>query len=488
MKILFVYPQYTYPRKNPPIGIASLASYIIQEGHDARIIDFNIEDLNKNEYNAFLQEYLPDFIGVSFMTNQYKKAIELIELSKTLMPNSIVIAGGPHASALPEDLLQESPYLDIVVYGEGEIPLQILLDEFAINKSENLSTVPNICFRNPSDGTTVKTPPTNAVFDFTTPPWPAWHLLKLNKYKVFGSGGDQSKLTFALLSSRGCPASCTFCDSHTIFGRKFRGRSAGDLFNEIIYLNNAYGMEQFDFVDDLVTVDKDRLFKFCQLLVDCGKKFTWMANARLNTLNEEMLIAMSKSGCVRIDVGVESGDPNVRKLIKKGITNDQIIKIHKFCKQIGLYVGTFLMVGNFGETMESVRMTAKLMQGLTDDPSIAIACPYPGTELFQYARSNGFLLTTDWSRYGTAPTFLKDYTPVMRTDTMTPEQILDAYYYLQSFFALNKFKARYGRFFYLNPLFIKEYFIESKAYGGFGRKALMGWKLIYSFMKNRLKK
>jgi radical SAM superfamily enzyme YgiQ (UPF0313 family) len=209
-----------------------------------------------------------------------------------------------------------------------------------------------------------------------------------------------------------------------------------------------------------------------------------MANARINTLNKEILLMMKKAGCVRIDVGVESGDPRVRKLMRKGITNEQIVRTHRLCKEIGLYIGTFLMVGNLGETMESVKMTAKLMKGLTDDPSIAIACPYPGTELYKIAERNGYLLSKDWRKYGTAPTFLKEYKPVMRTDTMSSEEILDAYYYLQSFFALDKFRARFGEKFYFNPAFLKEYIFESKQYGGFKRKLDIGKRLFGRMLKN----
>jgi len=483
MRILFLYPEYSYPRKNPPIGLASLAAFVIQLRHEARIIDFNVKNLSEKEFESKLKSYSPDLIGISFMTNQYASAVELVRVSKNKLPKVFVIAGGPHASALPEELLEEVPELDIVVYGEGEVPLRELIDAFEENGLSDVSKVPNISFRTHLNGKIVKTPPTTEVFDFRTPPRPAWHLLDLTKYRVFSAGGNPAEITFALLSSRGCPGRCVFCDSHTIFGRKFRGRTAEDIFDEVLSLHETYGMVQFDFVDDLVTIDKRRMFDFCELIQNSGIKFRWMANARVNSLSEEMLLKMKESGCVRIDLGVESGDPAVRKRMKKGITNKQIVNVHKLCKKMKIYTGTFLMVGNLGETMESVKMTAKLMKGLTDDPSIAIACPYPGTELFRILDKKGFILTKDWTKYGTAPTFLKGYRPVMRTDTMTPEEIVEAYYYLQSVFALDKFRARYGKLFYFNPRFIKEYLLDNKAYGGFRRKTKMGLRLGWNLIK-----
>lgn len=486
MKILFLYPEYTYPRKSPPIGVASLAAFALQEGHDARIIDFNVTGKNDALLQETLGEYAPDMIGISFMTNQYAQAIELIKKCKIYTPQPFLVAGGPHASAVPEELMDDVPELDGVVCGEGEIPLKKLLDSLSENGKKDLSRVPGLYYRISGSTDVHSNGPNTEYMDFTEPPWPAWHLLDLEKYNVVSAGGDSSKPTFALLSSRGCPAKCTFCDSNTVFGRKFRGRTAEDMLSEIMYLYKTYGMEQFDFVDDLITTDKKRIMGFCELLINSPIKFSWMANARLNTLDKEMLSNMQKAGCVRIDVGVESADPKVRKLMKKGVTNEQIVKIHKYCKEIGLYVGTFLMVGNFGETMESVRQTAKLMKGLTSDPSIAIACPYPGTELYTIAKEKGYLLTTDWKKYGTAPTFMNGYEPVMRTDTMSPKEIVEAYYYLQSFFAVDKFRSRFGKHFYFNPKFIKEYLIQSKQYGGFFRKGRMGLKLVKSLLKGKL--
>jgi radical SAM superfamily enzyme YgiQ (UPF0313 family) len=252
-----------------------------------------------------------------------------------------------------------------------------------------------------------------------------------------------------------------------------------------MFLHKEYRMRRFDFVDDLITFDRDRVFEFCELIKNSGHNFEWSANARLDTVNEDMLLEMKLAGCVRVDFGVESGDPAVRKIIRKGISNERIIRIHNYCKSISMYVSTFLMVGNLGEDMNSVRMTVRLMKGLTFDASIAIACPYPGTELYKIAKENGYLLTEDWTRYGTAPTFVTDYKPVMRTDKMSPEEILQAYYYLLSVFAWDKMRARFGRYFFLNIDFIKQYIFSNKPYGGFINKVRKMYTLATTFLSRR---
>jgi radical SAM superfamily enzyme YgiQ (UPF0313 family) len=250
------------------------------------------------------------------------------------------------------------------------------------------------------------------------------------------------------------------------------------MFSEIEFLHQQYGMTYFDFVDDLITLRKDRVLELCRLIKTSKIDCKWMANARVNTIDEEMLRAMKESGCIRIDVGVESGDPRVRERAKKGITNKEIIHAHMLAKKLGIQIGTFVMVGNLGESAASVKMTARLLKDMGEDVMVSIACPFPGTELYQVAKSQGYLKITDWTRYVTAPTYLKDYEPVMITDKMNQREILNAYYFLHSFFVKKKFQARYGKYFVLSPHFLKEWLFKSSEQGGFLRKASMFSNLV----------
>lgn len=483
MRILLIYPEYTYVRKNPPIGIASLAAWMIKRGHDVRIVDMNVSPDKLKRQAACTDAWYPDIVGVSFMTNQYSAALRLIAYCRETWPKSFLICGGPHACALPEAIMQEAPELDAVAAGEGEITLERLVDCLSTSPPFELENVPGLYYRSEKGGTIKSSAPLQFI-DFESAPWPAWNLLDLESYRIPSAGGDTSKPTFAILSSRGCPGHCIFCDSHTVFGRRFRGRSAKNIFGEILFLHESYGMERFDFVDDLITFDRDRVYELCRMLMESPKKFIWSANARLDTVDEDMLLTMKGAGCVRVDLGVESGAPEVRKIIKKGISNDRIVRIHKYCKEISMHVSTFLMVGNLGEDMEAVRKTAKLMKGLAPDPSISIACPYPGTELYRTAKENNYLLTEDWSRYSTAPTFLSEYQPVMRTDKMSADEILQAYYYLTSVFIWDKFRSRYGKYFFFNPSFLREYVFSSRQFGGTLKKLGKAFRILSMRLKS----
>ncbi len=470
--VLLIYPKYTYPRKNPPLGLAFLASYIRREGYNPIIIDLNIEDYSDKDISERVRQYNPIVIGFSFMTNQYGECLRLAGLIKSSIRSTYIAVGGPHVSALSKEILQESIAIDFSVIGEGEITFVELLKALESGDS-NFHHINGICYR--ENGSIVQTKPRDLIEDVDSLPFPAWDLIRVEKYSVFSI---EEGNTFALLSSRGCPGQCTFCDSHTIFGRKFRARTARNIFSEIEFLHKKYGMTKFDFVDDMITLRKDRILELCQLIKESGISFRWMSNARVNTLDEEMMKAMQESGCIRIDVGVESGDPVVRKIAKKRTTNEQIINVHKWAKEIGIQIGAFVMVGNLGETMESVKMTADLLKDIGEDVMISISCPFPGTDLYKIAREKGYLRVKDWSRYTTSPTYLKDYDPVMVTDKMSQEEILNAYYYLHSFFVKKKFQARYGKYFLVNPVFMKEWLFKSAAQGGLRWKISMLTKLL----------
>ncbi|RJQ53948.1 MAG: radical SAM protein [Nitrospiraceae bacterium] len=470
--ILLIYPKYSYPRKNPPLGLAYLASFVRREGFNPLIIDLNIENYSDEKIQGLVREFNPVVTGISFMTNQYGECVRLAELIKSASKSACIVAGGPHVSALPKEILLECPAIDFTVIGEGELTFLELVTSISSGEKK-FDHINGICFR--AGAEIIRTGARDLMEDVESLPFPAWDLIRVEKYSVFSIGEGN---TFALLSSRGCPNHCIFCDSHTVFGRKFRARSAQHIFSEIKFLHRQYGMTIFDFVDDMITLNKGRVLELCRLIKESGIAFKWMANARVNTIDREMLIRMKESGCIRIDVGVESGDPAVRKIAKKGTTNEQIINAHKWARETGIQIGAFTMVGNLGETMESVRMTAELLKNIGEDVMISIACPFPGTDLYRTAREKGYLRVIDWSRYVTSPTYLKDYKPIMDTDTMTEKEILNAYYYLHSFFARRKFRARYGKYFLLNPVFMKEWLFKSTDQGGLLRKASMAFNLV----------
>ncbi|MDQ7837049.1 MAG: radical SAM protein [Thermodesulfobacteriota bacterium] len=474
--ILLIYPAYTYPRKSPPLGLAYLAAYLREAGFRPYIHDFNTHPLTDDAFMNLLGSRKWLIVGISFMTNQFGEVSRLAPLIKQVMPDIPLVAGGPHPSSIPERTLQELPALDIIVRGEGEETLKELAE--AMSEGRAFGHIPGLCFR--AQEGVIRTPDRAFIRDLDRLPFPAWKYLDLNKYNVFNISGKGDAPVFALLSSRGCPNFCTFCDSHTIFGRKFRPRSAQNIFDEIIYLNKTYGMVEFDFVDDLVTIQKKRILELCELIGKSDIPFRWMANARVNTVDREMLQAMKDAGCIRVDFGVETGDQYVRKLMRKNITDVQIRNAHQIAHDIGISTGSFTMVGNLGETKNSAKKTVELLKDIGDDVMVAIACPFPGTELYRVAKEKGLINTEDWTRYVTSPTYTPNYRPVMRTEYISEDEIVDSFYYIHSFFARRKFQRRFGRYFFLNPRFYREWVFNAK---GLRRRFKMAIRLVNSRIK-----
>ena len=474
--ILLIYPAYTYPRKSPPLGLAYLASYIERKGFNPFVVDFNISTMDDNDFKELLLSKPWLLVGISFMTSQFAEASRLSSFIKKILPETPLAAGGPHPSSIPERTLREIPAIDIIIRGEGEETLGELTEALSFNNS--IEDIPGLCFRGNNEiKSNINRP---LIADMDKLPFPTWNYFDVKKYNVFTLASKNNAPVFALLSSRGCPNFCTFCDSHTVFERKFRPRSAQNIFDEIMYLYNTYSMLEFDFVDDLITINKRRVLELCGLISKSGIPFKWMANARVNTVDREMLQAMKDAGCIRVDFGVETGDPYVRKLMKKNITDEQIKNAHKIAKDVGLSTGSFTMVGNLGETRESAKMTVELLKDIGDDVMVSITCPYPGTELYRIAKEKGLINTEDWSRYVTSPTYTKDFYPVMRTENMTEKEILNSFYYIHSFFAQKKFQRRFGHYFLLNPRFYKEWIFKPE---GFTRRFKMAAKLIVTRMR-----
>jgi len=473
--ILLIYPPYTYPKKSPPIGLGYIAAVLEKDGYSVKIIDMSALDMGYEDLERQVRKAEPKLAGISFMTNQYNEAVNAARIVKDIDKHITVIAGGPHVSAIPKEILTTN-FVDVVVVGEGERTISELANILSNGKTHELGAVDGIAYK--KQGQIYVNKPRELIEDLDFIPLPAWHLLPVDRYSVPATGGDAAERVFAVISSRGCPNNCVFCDSHTIFGRKFRARSARNIFDELLYLNKNFGATQFDFVDDTITVNKNRILELCNLILSNNCRFKWMCNARVNTVEPEMLKVMKNAGCVRVEFGVESGDPQVLKKIKKAITIEQIKNAHAMARQAELSIGSFVMVGNLGEDFSSVIKTKELLEQIdTDDVFVAIATPFPGTELYRIAKDNNWITTNDWSEFVTSPTYTSEYKPVMETDKMNTEEILKSFFYLHSHFVVKKFQTRYGKNFFFKKRFYRD-ILHIRSYKELKHKSQLAIKLI----------
>lgn len=448
--ILLIYPPYLSKYKSAPLGLAYLAGFLEKRGYFVKILDMDPFDIAFADLKKVIQKEHPKMVGISFMTNQFGNALKVAEVSKSTYPEVPVIVGGNHVSALPEEIMGYD-FIDFAVVREGEITFLQWVE--ALNKGyENWEKIDGLVFRR--DGNIIRNRNRDLIADLDMLPFPKWDDLPVKAYSEKILGVREELPVFSVLTLRGCPGKCAFCSSHTVFTRRFRKRSAENIFSELQFLEEKFGAHHFNFVDDTLTVEKEGIHKLCDLIIDACKQYRWIANARVNTVDQELLKKMYAAGCRNICFGVESGDPVVRQKIGKGISQQEIKKAHEWAKKAGLIVSSFFMVGNLGETWDSVEQTIALANELQSDyPSCSIATPYPDTHFMEEAEKNGWLISKDWNKYITSPHLDQGYSPVATNGILSSEELLKAYYKVNACFAKIKLKTKYGNKYLLNPEF-----------------------------------
>ncbi|MCK5616981.1 cobalamin-dependent protein, partial [Candidatus Pacearchaeota archaeon] len=375
--ILLIYPPYLSKYKNAPLGLAYLASFVEQHGYRAKILDMDPLGLTFSNLREVIKKEHPQLVAISFMTNQFGNALKVGQISKRIYPEVPVVVGGNHVSALPEEIMAYE-FINFAVVGEGEITFFHLVESLS-KGSNNLREIDGLVFK--ENGNIIRNSNRNLIEDLDNLPFPKWDDFPIKAYSEKILGAQEKLPVFSVLTSRGCPWKCAFCSSHTVFTRRFRKRSAENIFSELEFLEENFGACHFNFVDDTLTVDKQLLHDLCDLVIKNHKNYRWMANARVNTVDQGFLKKMYHAGCRNICFGVESGDPVVRKNIGKRISEEQIKQAHEWAKKEGLIVSSFFMVGNLGENWDSINQTIALAKKLySDHPSCSIATPYPDTQ------------------------------------------------------------------------------------------------------------
>jgi len=396
--------------KVPPLGLASLATVLKQNGHEVKIIDAPAMELYTPQIKEILSKEQPEMIGVTATTPTVYNALEIAESAKEVCPDSFTVLGGPHPSFLPIETLRECPVLDAVCIGEGEETVVELAE--AVEKRRDLSDVRGIAYRL-KEGRIIKNPPRPLIKDLDSLPFPAWHLLPVDKYTILG----KKSVICHIMSSRGCPFQCIFCSSSLLFGKRYRARSAKSVVDEMEYLVSEYNPKSIEFSDDEFTLNKRRVEEICDEIKKRGLDVPWACSSRVDTISRSLLEKMKRAGCFFIYYGIESGSQRILNFIKKGIRIEQIERAVKWTRQVGIKALGSFIIGFPDETREEIERTLSFPKRLRlDFAQFSIATPYPGTELYEIAKREGLLLTEDWSRYTAAQ-------PVMAMKNLSVEEL-----------------------------------------------------------------
>jgi radical SAM superfamily enzyme YgiQ (UPF0313 family) len=327
----------------------------------------------------------PDAVGVTFTSAQYLSTLRVCQSVKEKHPHLPIIAGGPHVTPLPQETL-ENKCFDLGVIGEGELTFSEALEAF--NQGDDLAHVPGLVFRR--DDSVVLTAPQEKISDLDQLPYPAWDLLPslTDPYRVSVMNSKSPKST-GIFTSRGCPGRCIFCDT-SVFGRKTRFFSAQYVLGMLRELYQVYGINDFVVYDDSFCADRQRVIDICQGILDQGWKMSWVCCTRLNHVDRELLQQMKKAGCWQMEYGIESAETRVLKLMRKGININRAQEIIKMTHDLGIRVRGNFIIGNLGETKQSLEKTIQfIMSSDLDYVQQNFLTPYPGSEIFRVAGEHG---------------------------------------------------------------------------------------------------
>jgi radical SAM superfamily enzyme YgiQ (UPF0313 family) len=378
-----------------PLWLMYAAAYAKKNGHTVLFLDAPAKQLDTEQSLAMIRKNLEGseekvlfVIGTS--TPSIKNDVNFGAGLKDVYPYSFVLLAGTHPSALPEETLMINPQIDAVARGEYDLTVNKLAK--VLETEGDLTAARGITYRDRETGTLRCNESMPYLDDLDELPYAA-EIIKeyLDEKDYFIAAATYPMIQ--IFSGRGCPFQCNFClYPQTMFGHKYRMRSSENIAGEFQYIaDNFPDVREVVFEDDNFTTDKERVLKICSLLIErkLHKRLKWFCNARVN-LDLETMKAMKKAGCRLILCGVESGNQQILRNIKKGITIKQVEDYVKNAKKAGLLVHSCYIFGNEGETRETMQETLDLALKLnTDTAQFYPLIPYPGTEAYARAKQHG---------------------------------------------------------------------------------------------------
>ncbi len=372
----------------PSLGLLSLAAVCRRAGQQVALADAVAEDLDTGQVLSRVLAFRPDVAGISIPSPALFRAAALAEKIRERLPGVFLVAGGPHATALPEAFLSDFSAFDAAVLGEGEAAFPHLVEALAAGRP--LSEVPGLAFR--ENGFVKRSAPRPFMENLDDLPFPAWDLLP-----GFPGAFRPAALNFRALpaahwvSSRGCAGRCSFCD-RSVFGGSPRFHSADYMVEIAETLALRHGVRELAFEDDQFPADPARVAAFCERLLARRIRLFWSANARAAAVNDPALLTlMRRAGCRRLSFGIESADEGVLAAARKGVSPALAERAVLLTRKAGMEAKGFFILGLPGETQESIRRTIALAESLPlSDVSVFFATPFPGTALYDPAAHPDF--------------------------------------------------------------------------------------------------
>ena len=377
-----------------PIYLAYVVAVLEKAGMEVEFIDAVVEEMSIPDFSDAAAKINPHMVVIECSTPSIEYDLLTAKSVKERMSNVFTVLVGSHPTFFHREIMKENEQIDAICRGEFDLTVKDLA--VTLSNGDRLDEVKGITYRN-REGIQVNQDRL-LIKNLDELPFPARHIVKGNHYRQATFTG---KNCTTVVSSRGCPGRCTYCLwPRTLYGSRFRARSAENVVAEIEQVVKDYHVDEIYFDDDSLALNRARILRICQLIKQKGIKVKWIPQCRVDSMDEEVLSGMKEAGCHYIRFGVESGSQKMLNIMKKKTTLAQIEQAFELCRKVGIKTQAFFLFGIPGETRETIRETIEFAKKLRPDSAqFAIAIPHPGTELYQICKNNYWLKYRTWEDF-----------------------------------------------------------------------------------------
>ena len=395
----------------PPMGLLYIQAAVEHTIHESIFLDADLEGWDHQKAAQHSLSYDPDLIGLQAMTFTLPDAYLVAKEIKRLNPDVKIIIGGPHPTIYPKETVGLEA-VDFAFAGEAEVGFPHFLDVFY--NPEAWASIPGIAFK--VQRKVHYTPALGLSKDLDSLHYPA---RKSSHYKRYSSVLAERNPITIMITSRGCPFQCVFCNR---MGRKYRIHSSQYVLGEIEEILQL-GVHEIFIHDDTFTLKRERVREICEGIIERGYDIIWEARTRVDCVDENLIALMRKAGCHRMSFGIESGSERVLKSMKKGITLDQAKKAFAWCQREGMVTLADFMFGNLDEEIEDIKKSLALVKQINPDfVQYSICSPYPGTPLYTIGLERDLIPRDVWLDYAINP--LQGFQSPVWTQHFTKEELM----------------------------------------------------------------
>lgn len=450
----------------PPLGLLYVAT-AIKDSYAVEIVDVVALHYTIEETVREIIHRSPSVLGISLQTFRLYPMAEIVKRVKAKLSHTVVVVGGPHTTLYPVETLN-LPGVDYVITGDGEMPFKALLDALSNDAIDDLKNIAGLVFRT-EQNTIERNPPEYGLLDNIKIPDRS-----LLDYRYYYTAADEQEQVVTMISSRGCPFQCIFCD---VQEKRYRWRSARNVVDEMENISKSYSSPLIHIFDDTFNLSKKRVVEICDELRRRKLTVNWTTRARVSPCDEEMVAAMKDAGLKRVHLGVESGSVITLENIKKGIKKEQIIKAFELYRKYDIDILAYFIIGFDWETKKDINDTIGFIKKIKPTYTMANTLyPAAKTVIYDDLMKQGKITKDFWQEFAENP--VKDFRLPQYRNLKTQRYLkrkLDEIYLT----------------FYLSPTFVFKNLSEKKKKGGtsvtaFFFKVKLAVLIVASYVTNYL--